>query len=128
MIQRYQLVVDGRRVPAADGRMLQSTNPYTGEVWAEIPDAGPEDVAQAVAAANRCFQTVWRDTPGVKRAALMHKLAGLIEASADRLSAIESRRMCWTKCGNSWVRLRSSVLRLSRLPATSGNGRTHRQR
>lgn len=91
MIQRYQLVVDGRRVPAADGRMLQSTNPYTGEVWAEIPDAGAEDVAQAVAAANRCFQTVWRDTPGVKRAALMHKLAGLIEASADRMSAIESR-------------------------------------
>ena len=91
MIQRYQLVVDGRRVPASEGRMLQSTNPYTGEVWAEIPDAGPDDVALAVQAASHCFHTVWRDTPGVKRAALMHQLATLIEASADRMSAIESR-------------------------------------
>jgi acyl-CoA reductase-like NAD-dependent aldehyde dehydrogenase len=89
VIQRYQLYMDGRRVDATSGRMLQSTNPYTGHVWAEFPDAGADDVAQAVAAANRAF-SAWRDTPGVKRAALMIKLAGLIELDAERMGRIES--------------------------------------
>lgn len=90
VIQTYQLHVDGRRVDPVQGRMLQTTNPYTGEVWAEIPDADREDVALAVAAANTAFQNHWRHTPGLKRAALMLKLAGLIEKDADRLSRIES--------------------------------------
>lgn len=84
------MYVDGQRVDPADGRMLKSTNPYTGQVWAEIPDASAEDVAQAVAAANRAFRNGWRDTPGVARAALMLKLAALIEGAADRMSHIES--------------------------------------
>ncbi len=90
MIKRYQLYVDGQHVDGAEGRMLQSTNPYTGEVWAEIVDADGSDVALAVAAANEAYQREWRDTPGVKRAAMMIKLAELIEQDADRLSLIES--------------------------------------
>ena len=90
MIQKYQLYMDGQRVAPAQGRMFPSTNPYTGEVWAEIPEAGPEDVAKAVAAAKQAFEREWRHTPGVKRAALMIKLAGLIERDAERMSRIET--------------------------------------
>ncbi|MCY0852947.1 aldehyde dehydrogenase family protein [Cupriavidus sp. D39] len=60
VIQRYQLYVDGHRVDSAGGRILQCTNPYTGQVWAEIPDASAEDVALAGAAANRAFSNGWR--------------------------------------------------------------------
>ena len=70
--------------------MLPSVNPYTGEVWAEIPEADEHDVRRAVAAATRAFNEGWRQTSGVARAALMLKLAALIEANADRMSAIES--------------------------------------
>ncbi len=90
MIQTYHLHVGGRRIPSATGRMLQSTNPFTSQVWAEIPDASAEDAAAAVAAANRTFREVWRDTPGVRRAEMMLKLATLIESQADRMSCIES--------------------------------------
>jgi aldehyde dehydrogenase (NAD+) len=90
VIQKYQLYIDGQRVAPAAGRMLPSINPYTGQVWAEIPVAGPEDVAKAVAAANRAFEREWRHTPGIKRAALMIKLAGLIERDAERMSRIET--------------------------------------
>lgn len=90
MVQTYHLHVAGRRIPPASGRMLQSTNPFTSQVWAEIPDASAEDVAAAVAAANRAFREVWRDTPGVRRAEMMLKLATLIESQAARLSRIES--------------------------------------
>ncbi|MBV6305689.1 aldehyde dehydrogenase [Candidimonas humi] len=89
-MQKYQLYMDGQRVAPAQGRMFPSTNPYTGEVWAEIPEAGPEDVAKAVAAAKQAFEREWRHTPGVKRAALMIKLAGLIERDAERMSRIET--------------------------------------
>lgn len=91
MTTKYQLYIDGRRVDAEGGRTLPSVNPFTGDTWAEIPDASAADVAAAVAAANRAFHTTWRRTPGVTRAALMHKLATLIEASAERMSLIESR-------------------------------------
>ncbi|MGF6573547.1 acyl-CoA reductase-like NAD-dependent aldehyde dehydrogenase [Paraburkholderia sp. GAS333] len=90
MITQYQLYIDGRRVDATDRRMLQSINPYTAEVWAEIPDASAADVASAVAAANRAFTQGWRNSSGVSRAALMHRLATLIEGSADRMSLIET--------------------------------------
>jgi acyl-CoA reductase-like NAD-dependent aldehyde dehydrogenase len=41
-------------------------------------------------ACSRAFHDGWRNTPGVLRAGLMHKLAALIEANTDRLSTIES--------------------------------------
>lgn len=90
MVKRYQLYIGGRREDATGNRMLPSTNPYTGKVWADIPDASAADVSRAVAAANRAFHDGWRNSPGVLRAGLMHKLAALIEANADRLSTIES--------------------------------------
>ncbi|HSV81764.1 MAG TPA: aldehyde dehydrogenase [Ramlibacter sp.] len=85
----YGLYIDGRSVPAASGRTLPSFNPYTGEAWAEVQDAGPADVAAAVAAAERAWDG-WRQTSGLARATLMQKLASLIEAQADRMSTIES--------------------------------------
>jgi acyl-CoA reductase-like NAD-dependent aldehyde dehydrogenase len=90
MIKKHQLYIDGRYVAPLSGRMLPSVNPYTGQVWAEIPDAGSADVEVAVAAARRAFQATWRHTPGIARAGMMLKLAELIEANAERMSVIES--------------------------------------
>jgi aldehyde dehydrogenase (NAD+) len=82
--------MDGQYVEALNGRTLSSVNPYTGRVWAEIADAGADDVKLAVAAAQRAYRETWSQTSGIARAALMLKLASLIESSADRMSAIES--------------------------------------
>jgi acyl-CoA reductase-like NAD-dependent aldehyde dehydrogenase len=86
----YNLYVDGRFVEPQAGRRMPSINPYTGEPWASIPEAGAEDVAAAVSAAQRAYHDVWRHTSGFARAALMQKLAGLIEGAAERMSRIES--------------------------------------
>lgn len=90
MIKKYGLYIDGRYVEPQSGRRLSSVNPYTGEVWAEVPDAGAEDAKAAVAAAQRAYRETWSQTSGIARAALMLKLASLIESSADRMSTIES--------------------------------------
>jgi len=89
-MKKHRLYIDGRHAEPISGRSLPSVNPYTGQGWAEIPDAGTADVEAAVAAANRAFRETWRQTPGVARAAMMLKLAALIESHARRMSVIES--------------------------------------
>lgn len=86
----YQLYIGGQQMAATGGRTLESINPYTGEAWADIPDASAADVDKAVKAANKAFQDDWRHRPGVYRAGLMQKLAALIESNAERMSTIES--------------------------------------
>ena len=90
MTQQYALYIDGQHVAPRSGRLLDSVNPYTSAVWAQVPDADAEDVALAVAAAERAYRTVWSQTSGLARATLMQKLATLIENAAERMSRIES--------------------------------------
>ncbi len=89
-MQRYGLFINGQSVPPAQGRMIAAHNPYTGQAWAEIPDACAQDVDRAVKAAEHAFETTWRHTPGIKRAQCMLRLAELIEQNADRMARIES--------------------------------------
>ena len=90
MIKKHRLYIDGQFVDPQSGRWLPSFNPYTGEAWAEVPDANAADIAAAVAAAESAYQTTWRHTSGIARAGLMQKLAGLIEGAFERMAQIES--------------------------------------
>ena len=40
---------------ARSGETFESVNPYTGRVWAKVPEAGDEDVDRAVRAARAAF-------------------------------------------------------------------------
>jgi betaine-aldehyde dehydrogenase len=81
--------INGRSVPAADGRTLDVTNPATGEVYLTSPLSGPEDVDQAYAAAAKAFES-WRDsTPSDRQQALL-KFADALDARAEQLIAVES--------------------------------------
>ena len=83
------MLIDGAWCGAADGERRDSVNPYSQAVWATIPQAGPEDAAAAIAAARRAF-AAWRMVPGRDRAALLWRLAELVERDADDLARIES--------------------------------------
>ena len=50
-----KLYIDGALRPAADGRTYDVIGPWTGEVVSKAPDASPEDVIAAIAAARRAF-------------------------------------------------------------------------
>src|ERR1700759_5088544 len=52
-LPRYELYVAGGSFPPANGRFYETVDPYTGEPWAQVPDAGGEDVDRAVGAG--CF-------------------------------------------------------------------------
>ena len=90
-LPQYELHVAGGSLPPADGRFYETVDPYTGEAWARVPDAGEADVDRAVAAARAAFEGEWGATGGFQRSRLMHRLADLIERDADRLAQLESR-------------------------------------
>jgi acyl-CoA reductase-like NAD-dependent aldehyde dehydrogenase len=88
-VQEFQLYVGGRSTPAASGATYESLNPYTGEPWALVPDAGAEDVDQAVAWARSALDGEWGAMSGFARAALMRRLADIIAEHAEELARYE---------------------------------------
>jgi (Z)-2-((N-methylformamido)methylene)-5-hydroxybutyrolactone dehydrogenase len=86
--KEYQLFIGGRWVNGS-GETIESTNPYTGEVWAEVRSASATDVDAAVNAAAGASEE-WRRTSGVERARLMFRLAEVMERDARRLAEIET--------------------------------------
>ena len=89
--RRHELLIDGERVAAADGRTFETLDPSTGRAITEVAHAGPEDVDRAVTAARRALEEgPWRSAPAAHRALLMGRLADLVEANADHLAELES--------------------------------------
>ena len=87
-----KLLIDGERVPAAEGATFETVNPASGEVFRTVAQAGPEDADRAVRAAARAFEDWGVRTP-VQRARILHRWADLIEEHADELALIETRDM-----------------------------------
>jgi acyl-CoA reductase-like NAD-dependent aldehyde dehydrogenase len=88
-IEAYQMYIDGEWTGAAEGGTLESSDPYTGKVWATIPRAGKADAERAVEAASRAFKGEWSKLTASARGLLLHRLADLIERDAERLARIE---------------------------------------
>src|ERR1700693_517215 len=87
----HELLIDGERVPAADGRTFETFDPSTGRPITQIAHAGVEDVDHAVKAARKALEEgKWRTAPAAQRAALMNRLADLVEQNADQLAELES--------------------------------------
>ena len=89
-MREYKLYINGEWVAPNGGETFPSYNPFVQEPWATVSQGDAVDVKRAVAAARDCFETRWRLTSGLERARLMHRLADLLEASADKMANLES--------------------------------------
>jgi aldehyde dehydrogenase (NAD+) len=79
--------IDNEWVEPASGATFPDHNPATGEHLAEVAAGDAVDVDRAVHAARSAFRSSgWRRMNPHKRAALLWKLADLIEANADELA------------------------------------------
>ena len=87
---RLANLIDGRLVAPRADRWLEVHEPATGEILAHCPDSDANDVADAVAAAQRAAPG-WSHTPIEQRARLLQRLAELIEQDLDAFAALESR-------------------------------------
>ncbi|MCD7101247.1 aldehyde dehydrogenase [Pseudoclavibacter sp. 13-3] len=88
---RTQVYIDGRFLPAHDGRTFETSDPATGAVIARVARGGQHEVDDAVASARRAFASgCWSDlTPRARRETLL-ALADLIETHAAELALLES--------------------------------------
>ncbi|MCL4458652.1 MAG: aldehyde dehydrogenase family protein [Chloroflexi bacterium] len=84
--QRYQMIIEGRPVESASGQTFPVFNPATGQLLAEVPQAGPEDVDLAVASARRAFEEgPWPRFSAAERGRVLYRIA---QALRDRLEEI----------------------------------------
>ena len=85
----YDLYINGKWVPAKDGATFQTRCPANGELLADCAQATREDVDEAVSAAWDAFQS-WRNVTTNERAAILNRIADVIEANAEHLAMVES--------------------------------------
>ena len=89
--REYGMLVGGEWVGALSGKTFESVNPYTGRVWARVPEAEEGDVDRAVRAAREAFDVgPWGRMTGTERARLMRRFAELLAENAESLAVVES--------------------------------------
>jgi acyl-CoA reductase-like NAD-dependent aldehyde dehydrogenase len=71
---------------------LSVLNPATEQPIVELDEAGVEEADEAVARAKTAFPA-WRDVAPAARAALLRKVATLVEENAEELARIESENV-----------------------------------
>jgi betaine-aldehyde dehydrogenase/aminobutyraldehyde dehydrogenase len=89
---QYKNFVGGDWVDALSGETMQVLNPATGEVIADVPRSGAEDVERAVAAAQKALPD-WLDKTPKERMELLLELADVIDENAEELARLESRNV-----------------------------------
>ncbi len=91
-IASIDMLIDGRRAAAADGKTFDTNNPATGRAIARVPEAGPEDVDRAVRAARAAFDRgKWPAFSATERGRVLLRAASLIRDRANQIAQLETR-------------------------------------
>lgn len=86
---KYKLYINGEWRDASDGATIKTYNPSNGDLLAEIADATNSDVDEAIASAREAFKT-WGKTTPAERAAVLNKIADIIDENAEFLATVET--------------------------------------
>jgi len=89
---RNKLFIGGKWVDAADGKTFGVIDPADNSEITQVAAANADDVAAAVEAARRCFESgAWSKLTVFERSAVLHKAAEIIAAEGNKLAELESR-------------------------------------
>src|SRR5215203_2600227 len=85
------LFIDGEWVASADATCSQVVDPSDGTIVTEVDVATDEQVQAAIAAARRAFDdTDWPRSPTGERAALLDRVAALLDRDQEELAGLET--------------------------------------
>ena len=102
----YQLIVDGKSVPAASGKTFDTVSPTTNQAIGRVPQAGLEDVERAVLAARRAFDSgPWPKMTPQERSRVCHRIGALLRERVDEIARLETMN-----CGKIIVESRGDVI------------------
>lgn len=117
-----ELFIGGKDVPAASGRRAEDVNPYTGEVYATVAAAGPEDVRRAVDAADAAFPE-WAALAPFARRAILLKAADLLDGKGDQVAELMAHEAGGTRPWAHFnVYLAANMLREAAAAVTAPRG------
>jgi aldehyde dehydrogenase (NAD+) len=88
--ERYGIFVGGEFVEPRSGEYYETLSPATEEPLAEIPQAGPEDVALAVGAARDAFENGWSAAAPAERAKYLYRIARVLQERSREFAVLES--------------------------------------
>ncbi len=86
---KYQLYIGGKWKDASDKAVFSAKCPANGEVLAQCAQATKQDVDEAVKAAWKAFPS-WKKVPTNERAAILYKIADIIDANKEHLAMTET--------------------------------------
>src|ERR1700728_4451468 len=84
-LARQDLLIDGRRIPAASGRYFDVMNPATEQVVALVAEADAVDVDAAVRSARAAFEGSWGQIRAAERGHALLRFADVIRRHADKI-------------------------------------------
>jgi acyl-CoA reductase-like NAD-dependent aldehyde dehydrogenase len=86
------LVLGGERVPSADGKAFAVVEPALGKPFAEVAEAGVEDVKRAVQTAYQAFeQGKWPRLSATERGRILLQAAILVRKHVEEIAVVEAR-------------------------------------
>jgi aldehyde dehydrogenase len=85
----YHNFINGKFVAPIDGQYFENTSPIDGSLIAKYPRSQKADIDMAVDAANAAKES-WGNTPAATRAALLNKVADIIEANLEEFAIVET--------------------------------------
>ena len=83
-------LIGGRLVDASDGKVIEVTNPATGELIDTVPNATEQDVDMCVKEAVKA-QKEWAKKPIHERGDILYKFVDLVEAKKEELAQLLSK-------------------------------------
>src|SRR5689334_19690782 len=82
---RSLMLIDGKAVPSADGRVIDIENPSNRTVIAQVPRGSDADVDIAVRAAAKAFEQ-WKRVSPKDRGRMLLRIADAVEAETESLA------------------------------------------
>ncbi|MFT4163013.1 NAD-dependent succinate-semialdehyde dehydrogenase [Shinella sp.] len=89
---REQALLAGDWVTSANGQTIDVRNPSTGEVLAQVPDMGLEEIRAAITVADKA-QKSWALATGKERAIILRRWYDLVMANQKDLATILTAEM-----------------------------------
>ncbi|MDC8830972.1 CoA-acylating methylmalonate-semialdehyde dehydrogenase [Alteromonas gilva] len=84
---QVKLLINGEFIASASPRFIPVTNPASGEVIANVPDALPEETERAVQAAKAAFKD-WQRVPVTERARVMMRYQAILKREQKRIAEV----------------------------------------
>ncbi len=83
-VKSPKMYIDGKWVDSSSGETFEDLNPYTGEVYANVPAGNADDAKSAIDAAKAAFPE-WAATPPAAKRQIFLKAADVMESRQDDL-------------------------------------------